>query len=79
MDARVAQYTESRVRLLVRSLLRALLFCAASGSCLFGSLLPPCVACRGVDEALPRLVWWRAGARAGVLAAEAFANQSPVS
>ena len=79
MGARDAQYTESRARLLGRSLLRALLYCAASGSCLFGSLLPPCAACRAVDESLPRLIWWRDGARAGVLAAEAFANQSPVS
>jgi hypothetical protein len=79
MSARDAQYTKSRARLLGRSLLRALLYCAASGSCLFGSLLPACTACRAVDESLPRLIWWRDGARAGVLAAEAFANQSPVS
>jgi hypothetical protein len=78
MGARDPQYVESRLRPLGRSLLRGLLHSAAAGSCLFGSLLPPDAACRGVDEALPPLVWWRDGARAGVRAAEAFANQSPV-
>jgi hypothetical protein len=78
MGARDAQYVESRLRPFGRSLLRALLYCAASGSCLFGSLLPADAACRAMDEALPPLIWWRDGARAGVLAAEAFANQSPV-
>jgi len=79
MGAWDARYTVSRRRLIGRSLLRALLRGSASGSCLFGSLLPVSAACRAVDDCLPPLTWWRHGVRAGVQAAEAFANRSPVS
>lgn len=79
MGAWDARYTVSRRRLIGRSLLRALLHCGASGSCMFGSLLPASAACHAVDDCLPPLTWWRDGARAGVQAAEAFANRSPVS
>jgi hypothetical protein len=78
MDARDARYTESRLRLVGWSLLRALLYCAVCASGPFGSQLPVSAASRAVDDCLPPLTWWRDGARAGIPAAEAFANKSPV-
>jgi hypothetical protein len=79
VNADKARYTDSRLRLLRRSLLRFVACSAASGSGLFGSMLPGGTACRAMNAEFPKLVWWRDGAKAGVAAAETFANQSQVS
>lgn len=79
VNADKGRYTDSRLRLLRRALLRVVACSAASGSGLFGSLLPGSTACRAVNAELPPLIWWRAGAKTGIAAAETFANQSQVS
>jgi hypothetical protein len=69
-------YTDSRRKFLAQRLLHALLSCAASGSGLYGSMIPGSTAYEAVQESVPPLVWWRTGARAGIIAAENFANVS---
>jgi hypothetical protein len=76
VDAGQACYTDSRRKFLTRRLLNALLCCAASGSGLCGSMIPGYTAFEAVNESMPSLVWWRTGARAGIIAAENFANTS---
>jgi hypothetical protein len=79
-NAKEVRYTDNRLRVLGRSLLRVGLCCAASGSGLFGSsLVPGSSAYRAANEGFPPLTWWRTGARTGVAEAEAFANQGPVA
>ncbi|MGD0698386.1 MAG: hypothetical protein ABSA02_00725 [Trebonia sp.] len=74
MNASEKRYTDSWPKFVGWTLGRALLHCAAASSGLGGSALPSCTAIHAVDEGFPPLTWWRAGARAGVGAAEAFAN-----
>jgi hypothetical protein len=79
-NAREVRYTDNRLKILRRSLLRVGLCCAASGSGLFGSsMVPGSEAYRAANASFPALTWWRKGARAGVAEAEAFANRSPVA
>jgi hypothetical protein len=79
-DAKQVRYTDNRLKILGRSLLRVGLCCAASGSGLFGSsMVPGSEAYRAANEGFPAFTWWRKGARAGVVEAEAFANRSPVA
>lgn len=80
LNAKEVRYTDSRLAILGRALLRIGLCCAASGAGLFGSsMMPGSDAYRAANEAFPALTWWRTGARAGVAEAEAFANRSPVT
>ena len=74
MDASDKRNVGSLPKFLGRTLGRAVLRCAASGSGLHGSLLPPGEALRAVDESFPPVIWWRLEARRGTAAAEAFAN-----
>jgi hypothetical protein len=79
-NAKEVRYTDNRLQILGRSVLRAALCCAASGSGLFGSsMVPGSDAYRAASEGFPTLTWWRTGARAGIAEAEAFANRSPVA
>ena len=79
MSASEKRYTDSWPKFAGWTLGRALLRCAAAGSGLSGALLPPTSAVAAVDEGFPALTWWRTGARVGVAAAEAFANNSTPS
>jgi len=79
VSASEKRYTASWPKFVGWTLARALLRCAAAGSGLSGSLLPPTAAVGAVDEGFPALTWWRSGARTGVAAAEAFANISTPS
>ncbi|HVT69060.1 MAG TPA: hypothetical protein VHF26_15020 [Trebonia sp.] len=74
MSAPGAQYTDSRLKLVVRILLRGALCCFASGSGILGGVCPACTAYQAAEEAFPRLIWYRTAARAGVADAEVFAN-----
>jgi hypothetical protein len=74
VNASEKRYTDSWPKFLGWTLWRGWLRCAASGSGLCGSLLPPTAALHAVDEGFPPLTWWRTGARTGTAAAEAFAN-----
>ena len=79
-NAREVRYTDNRLKIFGRSLLRVGLCCAASGSGLFGSsMVPGSEAYRAANEGFPPFTWWRKGARAGVAEAEAFANRSSVA
>jgi hypothetical protein len=73
-NATGAQYTDSRLKLVARILLRGVLCCTASGSGLCGGMIPGCTAYQAVEEAFPRLIWYRTAAREGSAAAEVFAN-----
>jgi hypothetical protein len=79
VSASEKRYTANWPKFVGWNLGRALLRCAAAGSGLSGSLLPPTAAVGAVDEGFPALTWWRTGTRAGVAAAEAFANNSTSS
>jgi hypothetical protein len=79
VDASDRRNVGSLPKFLRCSLGRALLRCAASGSGLHGSLLPPGEALRAVDESFPPVIWWRLEARRGTAAAEAFANSGWLS
>lgn len=74
MDADEQRYTDSWLKFAGWTTGRALLRCGAAGSGLCGSLLPATAAMQAVDEGFLPVTWWRRGARAGVAAAEAFAN-----
>jgi hypothetical protein len=74
LNVREQRYTDSRLKLVGWTVARALLIGAASGSGLFGSMLPGCTAYHAVEESFPPVTWWRTGARAGIAAAETFAN-----
>lgn len=76
MNAKQACYTDSRRKFLAQRMLHALLCCAASGSGLYGSMIPGSTAYEAVQDSAQPLVWWRTGARAGIIAAENFANVS---
>ena len=74
MNASETRYTDSWLKFVGWTVGRALLRSAAAGSGLSGSVLTPAAAVCAVDEGFPPLTWWRTGARTGVAAAEAFAN-----
>ena len=74
MSASDAQYTDSPRKLVGRILLRGVLCCFASGTGLCGGMSPGCTAYQAVEEAFPRLIWYRTAARAGIAEAEMFAN-----
>lgn len=74
MSAEPACYTDSWRKFLTRRVVNAVLCGAASGSGLYGSMVPGSDAYHAVNESYPPLIWWRRGARAGVIAAEQFAN-----
>jgi hypothetical protein len=74
MSATDGRYTDSRCKLVARILLRGVLCCFASGTGLCGGLSPGCTAYQAVEEAFPRLIWYRTAAREGIAAAEVFAN-----
>jgi hypothetical protein len=79
-NVKEVRYSDNRLRIAGRSLLRVGLCCAASGSGLFGSsMVPGSDAYRAANQGFPALTWWRRGARAGIAEAEAFANSSPVA
>jgi hypothetical protein len=79
MSAYEKRYTDCWLRFAGWTVARALLRSAAASSGLFGSQLLPTAAVGAVDEGFPALTWWRTGARAGIAAAEAFANDGTSS
>ena len=76
VNASDKRYTDSWPKFVGWTLGRVLLRWAAACSGLCGSVLPSSEAIQAVDEGFPPLTWWRTAARAGVEAAEAFANNS---
>jgi hypothetical protein len=74
MSVTAPQYTDSRLKLVVRILVRGVLCCFASGPGLMGGLSGNCTAYQAAEEAFPRLVWYRTAARQGAADAEVFAN-----